>query len=195
MNNLLKRSEEIKTKGLKIIEQLNIISAFESRGAEINLVGSMRTGLILNNYDIDFHVYTEPLSLKESFSIISEISENPSVKEVLFRNLLDQPDQCLEWHLLYEDEDKKMWQIDIIHILKNSPYAGYFETVADRISSVLTQETKNIILSIKNSLNDKEKIPGILIYKSVLEGGVKDIESFNLWMEQNSSHEIVEWMP
>ena len=49
-------------------------------------------------------------------------------------------------------------QIDMIHIRKGSRYDGYFEKVAERISSVLTDEIKRTILQLKNETPESEKI-------------------------------------
>ena len=48
----------------------------------------------------------------------------------------------------------------MIHIRKGSRYDGYFEKVAERISSVLTDETKRTILQLKNETPESEKIMG-----------------------------------
>ena len=47
----------------KVVEDSGVIPAWESIGAEINLVGSLSTGLLMTHRDIDFHIYTSPLEL------------------------------------------------------------------------------------------------------------------------------------
>ena len=90
-----------------------------------------------------------------------------------YGNLLDAEDCCLEWHAQYEDRDGRRWQIDLIHMAENSPWAGYFERVADRIAAVLTPETREAILRLKYETPDGAKIPGIAYYKAVLADGVQ----------------------
>ena len=51
-------SESNQQKAHRILEDLSIISLWQDIGAEINLVGSLKTGLLCKHLDIDFHVYT-----------------------------------------------------------------------------------------------------------------------------------------
>lgn len=62
--------------------------------------------LMMNNYDIDFHIYSEPFSIEESFKAISKIAANAKVKKIDYINLIEEEDRCLEWHVFYETENK-----------------------------------------------------------------------------------------
>lgn len=83
----------------------------------------------------------------------------------------------------------------MIHIIKGTTYDGYFERVAQRISEVLTDETRQAILCLKYETPETEKIMGILYYRAVLEGGVRTYEEFTQWMENNPTDGVIEWMP
>ena len=76
-----------------------------------------------------------------------------------------------------------------------SPYAGYFEKVADRISAVLTPETRQAILTIKNTVPDTLKVMGIQVYKAVIADGIRDTDSFLHWMSRQPDEGIITWMP
>jgi hypothetical protein len=188
-------AEKVHKKAWKIIDDLKIFEIWSSIGAKINLVGSLKTGLLINNRDIDFHIYTSPFSLSDSFSAISKLAENKRIKTINYSNLLECEDKCIEWHAFYEDDEAFLWQIDMIHILNESPYAGYFEKVADRICAVLTPEIKEDILRIKNFAPDNEKIVGIEVYKAVIEDKIKDFDSFRKWQKENTCQGILIWMP
>ena len=45
-------------KAWEIIKKINVIPIWEGIGAQINLVGSLRTGLLMKHRDIDLHIYT-----------------------------------------------------------------------------------------------------------------------------------------
>ena len=145
-------------KAWEIIEKVNVIPIWESIGAQVNLVGSLRMGLLMKHRDIDFHIYTSSLSLADSFRAMAKLAENTSVKKIECVNLLHTVEACVEWHAWYQDSDNALWQIDMIHIRKGSRYDGYFEKVAERISSVLTDEIKRTILQLKNETPESEKI-------------------------------------
>ncbi len=195
MKNILELSDQRQKEAWSIIEDTAVIKHWESVGATINLVGSLKTGLMMNNRDIDFHIYTSPFKLADSFLAISKLAENKRIKTVSYTNLLEAEDQCIEWHAFYEDRQGDSWQIDMIHILNDSPYAGYFENVAERISSVLTKEMREAIHKIKNDIPVDKKVMSIEVYQAVIEGGVRDMGSFWDWKDQNPNNGIVTWVP
>ncbi len=171
------------------------MDSWSSIGATINLVGSLKMGLLINNRDIDFHIYTNPFKLSDSFAVISRLAENKRIKTISYTNLLEAEDKCIEWHAFYEDLQGYCWQIDMIHILNDSPYAGHFERVAERVSEVLTQETKEAILRIKQAIPVEEKVMGIQICRAVIEHGIRDLDSFRQWQDQNPDEGIINWIP
>ncbi|MFW6276881.1 MAG: phosphoglycerate mutase family protein, partial [Bacteroidota bacterium] len=152
-------------------------------------------GLLIKNLDIDYHVYSEKFNLSESFSAIAEIAENPGIKKVQYTNLIDTPEKCVEWHLWFEDLDKREWKIDMIHILKESQYAGVFENIADRIKATLTGESKMAILEIKNQLTSDDNTMGIEVYMAVIRDGINNIHEFRNWKKEQPPAGIIEWTP
>jgi hypothetical protein len=195
MEDIFQTAKQIQDKAWSVIEETGVVTHWSSVGATINLVGSLKTGLLINNRDIDFHIYTNPFKLSDSFLAISRLAENKRIKTVSYSNLLESEDRCIEWHAFYDDQDGNSWQIDMIHIVTGSPYAGYFENVAERISNVLTQETREAILRIKNAIPLDKKAMSIQIYKAVIADGVRDAEAFWQWQEQHPDEGIITWVP
>ena len=76
-----------------------------------------------------------------------------------------------------------------------SAWDGYFERVADRISAVLTDETRRAVLQIKYDTPDEVKIMGIEYYQAVLRDGVRTYAEFEAWRAANPVEGILEWMP
>ena len=196
IQDIVRISDRNIEKGHEIIKELEIEGILEKHSGKANLVGSVKTNLLMSNLDIDFHVYTDNFTVKESFLIISKIAESPKIKEIQYVNMLEHEDKCLEWHLKYIDDEERTWQIDIIHILEDSKYAGKFERVSDKIKKVMNEKIREQILSIKYEADLKEKkVAGIEVYRAVLEGGVKDYEEFEIWYENNRLDGIIEWEP
>jgi hypothetical protein len=195
MYDILAISERNQKHAWDIIKETGIIKIWESFSATINLVGSLKTGLLMKNRDIDFHIYSDPFSLSDSFTAIYTLAKNPRIKRIEYINLLDTNELCVEWHAWYLDKENELWQIDMIHILKESAYAGKFEIVADRIISVLTKETKYAILSIKNEIPQNMKIMGIEIYQAVIQYGIRNYQDFIKWREKQNHKGIIDWMP
>ncbi|MCC8173302.1 MAG: phosphoglycerate mutase family protein, partial [Odoribacter sp.] len=56
--NIEEISQQNQALAWQIIEDTNIIKIWESIGAKVNLVGSLKSGLMMKNKDIDLHIYT-----------------------------------------------------------------------------------------------------------------------------------------
>lgn len=193
--NILDIAEQNQQKAWEIVENTNVVPIWESIGARINLVGSLRTGLLMKHRDIDFHIYTPTLTLADSFRAMEKLAENESVKRIEYVNSLHTVEACIEWHAWYQDTDSELWQIDMIHIQEGSRYDGYFEKVAERISNVLTDETRESILRLKYETPDSEKIIGIEYYQAVIRDGVRSYPEFEEWRKRHPMTGVVEWMP
>ena len=195
MDELLKIAAANQQRAREVIRDTDLEAIWQQVGAEANLVGSLRTGLLMKHRDIDFHIYSSPLRLADSFTAMARLAENSRIRSITFNNLLDTPDQCLEWHAWYADADDRLWQIDMIHMPKGSAYDGYFERVADRIAAVLTDRTRETILRLKYETPEAEKIMGIEYYQAVLRDGVGTYAEFEAWRAANPVTGILEWMP
>lgn len=193
--NILELAKRNQQKAWEIIEDTRIVRIWEGIGAKVNLVGSLRTGLLMKHRDIDFHIYTSPLDLSASFRVMAELAENTSVKKIEYTNLLHTAEACIEWHAWYKDMEGELWQMDMIHIQEGSRYDGYFERVAERISAVLTDEMRLAILKLKYETPDTEKIMGVEYYQAVIQDGVRSYPEFEEWRRLHPAVGVVEWVP
>ena len=193
--NILELAKRNQQKAWEIIEDTRIVRIWEGMGAKVNLVGSLRTGLLMKHRDIDFHIYTSPLDLSASFRAMAELAENTSVKKIEYTNLLHTAEACIEWHAWYKDMEGELWQMDMIHIQEGSRYDGYFERVAERISAVLTDEMRLAILKLKYETPDTEKIMGVEYYQAVIQDGVRSYPEFEEWRRLHPAVGVVEWVP
>lgn len=193
--NILELAKRNQQKAWEIIEDTRIVRIWEGIGAKVNLVGSLRTELLMKHRDIDFHIYTSPLDLSASFRAMAELAENTSVKKIEYTNLLHTAEACIEWHAWYQDMEGELWQMDMIHIQEGSRYDGYFERVAERISAVLTDEMRLAILKLKYETPDTEKIMGVEYYQAVIQDGVRSYPEFEEWRRLHPAVGVVEWMP
>ena len=174
-----------------ILEHTGIIPAWERIGATVHLVGSLKSGLLAKSR----HIYTDTLDIAASFSVMQELAEQLSLKEIQFKNLIQTEEECIEWHSIYEDEDMNTWKFDMIHIRKGSKYDGVVEKVTAAITNRLTPEIKNTILQIKFDVPDGVQIPGIEIYHAVFVGGVRSYEELEQWRKTNPLTNSLDWLP
>ena len=179
----------------EVVERSGVVRAWESAGAVVRLVGSLKTGLLMKHRDIDFHIYTDPLSVAVGFAALGRMAEDPRLERISYTNLSQTEEHCIEWHAWFRDDDKEPWQLDMIHILTGSTYDGYFERIAERILAVLTPETKRTILTLKYETPDSEKIMGIEYCQAVLRGGVRTWAEFTQWRAEHPVQGILDWTP
>ena len=189
----LKLAAENQKKAREVISESQVEEIWRRHGAEINLIGSLATGLLMKHRDIDFHIYTESPDIDVSFAAMAELAGNPRVRRIEFANLLDEEDACLEWHAFYEDGQGDQWQIDMIHVRRGSKYDGYFEKAAKQIAALLTDERRQTILKLKYETPDNLKIPGIEYYKAVIRDGIRDYRDFLTWRQNNPPAGIDSW--
>lgn len=193
--DILKLSEQNQQSAWKVLEDTGIIPAWESIGATVNIVGSLKTGLMMKNRDIDLHIYTDQLNISESFSVIQQLAERLFLKEIQYKNLIDTEEECIEWHTLYEDENRSTWKFDMIHIRKGSKYDGVVEKVTDAIILQLTPDIHHTILQIKYDIPDDLFIPGIEIYHAVFSGNVRNYRELEQWRQSNPLTNSLDWIP
>jgi predicted nucleotidyltransferase len=193
--NIFTLSEHMQQSAQKILADTGIIPAWESIGATVNIVGSLKSGLMMKNRDIDLHIYTDKLDIAQSFSVMQKLAEKLPIKEIQYKNLIDTEEECIEWHALYEDKEMNMWKFDMIHIRKGSKYDGVVEKVAGAIIHRLTPELRKTILQIKYDIPDGAAIPGIEIYHAVFAGNVKSYEELQQWRKTNPLTDSLNWLP
>ncbi|WP_288206970.1 phosphoglycerate mutase family protein [uncultured Parabacteroides sp.] len=178
-----------------ILENTHIVSVWESIGAKVNIVGSLKTGLLMKNKDIDMHIYTDELVIADSFAVMGKLAEKLALEEIQYKNLIDTEEECIEWHALYKDKKKNLWKFDMIHLRKGSKYDGVVEKVTDAIIRHLTSDIRRTILQIKYDMPDNVNIPGIEIYHAVFTGGVKNYRELIQYRVDNPLVNSLEWTP
>lgn len=187
------QSEKQRQKAHEIIQSLSLAELWEKIGATVNQVGSVKLGLLAKHRDIDFHIYTDKLNVKDSFAVIAEICVHPQIKKCEFTNLAETEENCFEWHLWYEDDETNLWQIDMIQIKRGTKYDGYFENVAVQILNQMMPQHKETILKLKYETPDNLKISGIEYYKAVIQDNVTAFDELLEWREKHNYKGIIEW--
>lgn len=193
--DILKLAEQTQETAQKILEDTRIIPAWERIGATVNIIGSLKTNLMMKNRDIDMHIYTDRLDVSESFSVIQELAERLPFKEIYYKNGIDTEEECIEWHARYEDKEGSTWKFDMIHIRRGSKYDGTVERVTDAIIKQLTPELRQSILQIKYDVPGSVLIPGIEIYHAVFTGRVRTYEELEQWRKTNPLTNSLDWLP
>ena len=193
--DIIELAEQNQQNAWKLLDETGIIPAWERIGATVHLVGSLKSGLLMKSRDIDLHIYTGKLDITESFSVMQELAERLKLKEIQYKNLVHTEEECIEWHVLYEDQELHTWKFDLIHIRKGSKYDGVVENVTAAIAKLLTPGLRETILRIKYEVPDGVMIPGIEIYHAVFTGGVRSYEELERWRQEHPLPNSLDWLP
>lgn len=178
----------------KVLETSGISKIWLQNGCRVNLVGSLRMGLLASHRDIDLHVYSKGITEEKSFAIASCIAKLPNVTEIRCINGLHTEEHCIAWHILYKYEGE-IWQFDVIHIEDGTKYDGYFERMADRILEDMTPIQKETILRLKFETPTDKDYHGVEYYESVIADGVSNMEDFEKWVSEHRKKPIYYWIP
>lgn len=71
---LLALAEENQQKARRLVAATRIVELWREAGAEVNLVGSLRTGLLMTHRDVDFHVYTPHPSPLDGIGVMARLA-------------------------------------------------------------------------------------------------------------------------
>lgn len=178
-----------------ILRRSGIVEVWRQAGAEVNVVGSLRMGLMMKHRDIDLHIYSEPLTIEGSFAVMARVAACPAIGRIECRNLAATDERCIEWHAAWAEPDGETWTIDMIHIERGSRYDGYFERMADGVVRAADDEMRRAILRLKWETPDTEHIMGVEYYRAVIEGGVRTYDGLTAWRAANPVCGVVEWIP
>lgn len=181
-------------KAHEILTESGIADIWKEAGCQVNIVGSLRMGLLASHRDIDLHVYSKGITEENSFTIVSRIAKNPNVTEIRCINGLHTDEHCIAWHLFYKYKEE-IWQFDVIHIEEGSQFDGYFENMADRIIEVMTEPERDTILRLKFETPDGADFHGVEYYEAVIADGIRSLSELENWIEEHRKKPLYYWIP
>lgn len=193
-SEILSRAAAAEAAARRVLAESEIARVWEQAGCRVNLVGSLRMGLLAAHRDIDLHVYSSGVTTRGSFAIMASVAMNPNVLEIKCINGLHTDEHCVAWHVRYRAGDGSVWQFDIIHIEAGTTYDGYFERMADRIVAVMTPEQRQTILELKFATEGSD-YHGVEYYEAVIADGVRTTAELASWVADHRLKTPYYWIP
>ncbi len=182
-------------KAFDVLDESGIADIWKAAGCRVNLVGSLRMGLLASHRDIDLHVYSSGITTENSFAIVAKLARNPKVTEIRCINGLHTDEHCISWHVFYKTDDSEIWQFDIILIEDGTEYDGYFERMADRITEVMSPEQRDTILQLKFETPEGKDFHGVEYYEAVIADGIISMRDFEIWVKEHRMKLPYYWIP
>lgn len=191
---ILERAFANQERALSVLNESGIAEVWKSNGCRVNLIGSLRMGLLASHRDIDLHVYSKGISEESSFAVAAQIAKIPGVTEIKCINGLHTHEHCMAWHIFY-NFDGEIWQFDVIHIEEGTHYDGFFERMAERIMEVMTPAQKETILRLKFDTPTDKDYHGVEYYEAVIADGVDNMPDFEKWIAEHRKKPLYYWIP
>ncbi|MDE6338462.1 MAG: phosphoglycerate mutase family protein [Muribaculaceae bacterium] len=179
----------------QVLSEAAIKDVWVDAGCRINVIGSLKMGLLASHRDIDLHVYSSDITEESSFSIAAKISSLPGVVEITSINGLHTDEHCMAWHIKYKAKSGELWKFDIIHIEAGTEYDGYFEHMAERIIEVMTPDQRDTILRLKFETPESEIIHGVEYYEAVIADGISTLPELRKWLISHRNKPMYYWVP
>jgi len=185
--DLLLKSQELKRQADEILKDSDVVEIFSSYG-EVRLVGSYALD-VMSRPDLDIYVLTDEHNYEKLMSILGSVFSKNYFQQVCFANWLDTPRESGIIGYYLEPKvniGKNRWKLDIWFMVRDQ-YKSYTEKFLELLTKDNPDEKRLTILELKNHYKDGEKykgnINGKLIYKAVLEHGVKNYQEFEKYLK------------
>ncbi|MGE7947166.1 hypothetical protein [Lysinibacillus sp. NPDC093688] len=190
---LLERAQKRKETALLILEELELIEKWNTIG-EAYVVGATAYDLLVDQ-DIDIETFCVRPNAAEAMTILSDLTSNPKVLELKYRNYLETPFNGIYFKIQYEQMPSEIWNIDmwLFSETRNGPLS---RDLVSLMNDSLTNESRKYILNIKEELLKKSiTLPSIYVYEAVLDYDIQCTENFLNWMEQQDVDIQTNWRP
>jgi hypothetical protein len=191
--NLIERSKQRKNIAVKILNELKLLERWSEIGTPY-LVGATAYDLIVSP-DIDIETFCIDPKPDKVFKILTDLSCNPNVIEIKYRNHMSTSFNGLYFKLLYKYENTNIWNIDM-WLFPDDHRGPLSRDLVQPMSQILTVEKRKIILNIKEELNKLEKqVPSIFIYQSVIDNNIRSTDGFLEWLKVREVDNLTSWKP
>ncbi|HEX9597943.1 MAG TPA: hypothetical protein VF963_01080 [Gaiellaceae bacterium] len=190
---VLIRAASLERQAVEIIASLNLLERWSKFGAP-RIVGSAAYGLMVVP-DIDIEIYCPEPTVDAGFSVVSDLARDPRVWKVRFSNELAEENQGLYWQIRYRNSDEEIWKIDMWLLADAHPGPRSVDLI-EPMRRVLTDESRVVILTFKELMQDRADIHSIDIYRAVIDDGVRNASDFARWLEQQKpGRGLTFWQP
>lgn len=190
---LLERASKRKVTAMRILEELKLIEKWNTIG-QAYVVGATAYDLLVDQ-DIDIETFCVRPNAEEAMSILSDLTNNPKVLELKYRNYLETPFNGYYFKIQYEQMPSEIWNIDM-WLFSESRNGPLSRDLVPIMNDSLTIESRKYILNIKEELLKKSLVlPSIYVYSAVLDHDIQCTEDFLNWIEQQDVDNQTNWRP
>lgn len=187
MSKYTKKNKLLQKEANEILSDLQLVELLKKYG-RLKIVGSLALGL-MSWKDIDLLVETKP-SYNDCLEVVNYLFKIKKVYNLHLQDFrksvfIDRP-KGIYIGIKYLNGKTKddLWKIDVWFMETSKT-----EQTLDFVKENLTNDTRKIILEIKNEIRKKawgKKISGLDVYKAVLSHEVKTLEEFKQYLKNQN---------
>lgn len=190
---IIERALQRKKAAEEILDELQLLEKWSEIG-DAYLVGAAAYNLIVSP-DIDIETFCINPHAQKPLEFLTDLSGNPKVVEIKYRNYLETPFDGLYFKLLYKTLDETIWNIDM-WLFSSKRKGALSKDLVQEISQALTAEHRHLILTIKEAvIQNKLAYPSIFIYQAVIDGHIQSTAEFLNWIEKQDVNRLTSWKP
>ncbi|MBG9479598.1 hypothetical protein ABE60_19135 [Lysinibacillus sphaericus] len=190
---LLERAQKRKETAMLILEKLKLLEKWNTIG-QAYVVGATAYDLLVD-YDIDIETFCVQPNAAEAMTILADLTSNPKVLELKYRNYLKTPFNGIYFKIQYEQMPSEIWNIDM-WLFSETRDGPLSRDLVPLMNDSLTNESRKFILTIKEELLKKSLVlPSIYVYEAVLDFDIQCTADFLDWMEQQDVNIQTNWRP
>ncbi|MGE8037157.1 hypothetical protein [Lysinibacillus sp. NPDC093692] len=190
---LLERAQKRKETAMLILEELKLLDKWNTIGQAF-VVGATAYDLLVD-HDIDIETFCTHPNAAEAMAILADLTSNTKVLELKYRNYLKTPFNGIYFKIQYEQMPSEIWNIDM-WLFSETRDGPLSRDLVSLMNDALTNESQNIILTIKEELLKKSLVlPSIYVYEAVLDYDIQCTEEFLNWIEQQDVDIQTNWRP
>ena len=189
MIGLLDQQQALQDEAAAVLDDLTLLPLLQEVGRPVQ-VGSVALGLMVAR-DIDVTVLCPVLDTTTIFTVLAPLAGHPRIRELHFRddtghrNVDPNYPDWVYWGPRYRSVAGTDWNLDVWFIQEDSRQFDleHLESLPPK----LTPETREAILSIKDSCLGRPWYSSYGIYTAVLDHGVRTHQEYRAYVEGGST--------
>ncbi|WP_110114707.1 hypothetical protein [Bacillus sp. CGMCC 1.16541] len=189
MNELLSQSSELKREATELLDDYHLLSILKKYGNPL-IIGSYDLD-VMTWRDIDVYIGNDVMFEDAFFRLGRELTMRFEPKKMIYRNerIAKTPHlpNGLYWGM-YADSLEKEWKFDIW--LVSTELVRQQLKKQQQLKSMLTDEKRNLILSLKQQNGYRRYYTSEDVYKGVIEHNVRDAGAFFIWLQQQKNGQV-----
>lgn len=203
---IIARADRLQQMAFALLDQLHYHDLWKAQGGTPLLVGSARTGLMVEpNLDFNILMAEDRPDIDACFAVLRALADDTEAFDDVFLHLgsrLTKPQPYISISIGFKHEGE-VWGFDNLVFPHHHPEAQYASQTTEAILRLLDDEKRLRILKIKQERLETYGIhqfggPGpasVEIYRAVFDGSARTLAECENWTARHPREDYYAWLP